>query len=220
MQILELRLHTSRLAAQRAFYAAVLELPLVADGPASFAVQAGATRLVFDAIDDDVALYHLAFNIPRHTLAQAKEWLRGRAELLYEDGQDEFTFPSWQAQAVYFRDAAGNLLEVIARQTLANDADGGFGPRSLLCVSEIGVPVENVAATVAALQARLGIAPYMEQGGTFAPLGDEHGLILVVAVGRPWNLIHSAARAVPVSVTIQGAQGERISLPHLPEGLL
>jgi len=72
----------------------------------------------------------------------------------------------------------------------------------------------------ALLQARLGIAPYMEQGGTFAPLGDEHGLILVVAVGRPWNLIHSAARAVPVSVTVQGAQGERISLPHLPEGLL
>jgi catechol 2,3-dioxygenase-like lactoylglutathione lyase family enzyme len=219
MHITALGLLTNDLLAQRAFYATVLELSVVDEGPTFFTVQAGATRLTFTATHRPTAMYHLAFNIPRATLAEAKAWLSARVALVEENGRDEVYFPAWDARASYFYDAAGNLLEVIDRRMLAAERRGPFGPEALLCVSEIGLPVDDVAACVAALTARLRIAPYRTQSATFAPLGDEEGLILVAAVGRPWTPAVTAA-VVPVSLTVRDRQGLQHHLPRLPDELL
>jgi catechol-2,3-dioxygenase len=224
MHITALWLQTNDLDAQRMFYTTVLELPLVDEEAAAFSVQAGTTLLTFEATPRPVAMYHIAFNVPPTTLPQAKAWLAARVPVVRENGQDEVYFPAWDARAVYFYDAAGNLLELIDRLTLVTE--GGtppgpreFGSRDMLCVSEIGLPVDDVAASGAALTARLGIAPYKTQSATFAPLGDEQGLILVAAVGRPWTPTVKAA-IVPVSLTVRNAQGHQHHLPRLPNELL
>lgn len=199
MRIEELRLWTGDLGALRAFYATELGLPLVADGDEAFTVRAGATRLTFLADPAGAPTYHFAFNIPRNLLPAAKAWLGGRAELLTRDGEDEFaSSPDWNARMVYFLDPAGNILELIARQNLANDAPvtapgaasdsppGPFGPEHVLNVSEIGVPTDDVPATVARLRAEYGLAPFGDQSDSFAPVGDEEGLFIVVRRGRHW----------------------------------
>ena len=65
MRITELHLYTQNLHAQRIFYTRTLGLPLVTETVASFTVQAGATRLLFQRTEQKGLLYHFAFSIPR-----------------------------------------------------------------------------------------------------------------------------------------------------------
>ncbi len=133
------------------------------------------------------------------------------------DGRDEFGSESWDAQQVYFHDPAGNIMELIARQTLPNDVPGAFGPDDLLCMSEIGLPVDDVPAGATALTATLGIAHYKEHSDAFAPLGDHHGLFIVVAVGRPWQPTDDAhAAPAPTRVVVRGTRAETYHVPGLP----
>lgn len=205
MQVVDLRLPTADLAALRAFYTERLGLSLEAENAADFTVRAGASRLHFFASEEVVPPQHFAFTIPRNRLASAKVWLRGRAALLTHDGQDEFASANWQAQQVYFRDPAGNILEFIARQTLPHEAVGPFDPAQIVSVSEVGLPTADVPATVAALAATFGLAPYGEVSDTFAAVGDAEGLLIVVRVGRLWFPRGTPAAAVPLVATIAGA---------------
>jgi len=219
MQIVELRAQAGDVAGQRAFYATTLGLPVSDDTADAFSVHAGASRLVFERVshgDQGDPLYHIAFTIPRNKLASAKGWLAARTPLLSKDGRDEFEFASWAAQSVYFPDPAGNIMELIARQTIPNDAPGAFGPGDLLCVSEIGLPVDDVSARADALTATLGIPHYKEHGDAFDPLGDDQGLFIVVKEGRPWLPTETPATVAPVRLTIRGARARRYQAPGLP----
>lgn len=219
MRLMEVRVRARDVAVQRAFYATTLGLPVSGDTADAVTVHAGASRLVFEAArgaggDGGDSLYHIAFTIPRNKLAAAKGWLAARTPLMTRDGRDEFGSESWDAQQVYFRDPAGNIMELIARQTLPNDAPGGFGSGDLLCVSEIGLPVDDVSARADALAATLGIAHYKEHSEAFAPMGDAHGLFIIVAVGRPWQPTDDAhAAAAPIRVVVRGT---RAGTPHMP----
>ena len=204
MRITELQLPTSDLAALRAFYTERLGLTLEGNNVADFAVRAGASRLQFFASAAVVPPQHFAFTIPRNQLASAKVWLRGRAALLTQEGQDEFASTDWQAQQVYFRDPAGNILEFIARQTLPDEADGPFDPAQIVSVSEVGLPTDDVPATVAALVAAFGLASYGEVSDTFTAVGDAEGLLIVVQDGRIWFPRGTPADAVPLVATIAG----------------
>jgi catechol 2,3-dioxygenase-like lactoylglutathione lyase family enzyme len=140
MQIVEARLTTRRLEEQKAFYGRILSLPLVEDDGRVVAFGVGTSRLVFvRAESGGEPLYHFAFDVPRNKFVEAKAWLAGRVDLLDRDGRDEFEFSSWNATAVYFRDPAGNVVELIARRNLPNDSGRPFGSDGLLRVSEVGV---------------------------------------------------------------------------------
>jgi len=222
MRLLEVRARAQDVAAQRAFYGTTLGLPVSGDTADAVTVHAGASRLVFEAARGagdvgDPLLYHIAFTIPRNKLAAAKGWLATRTPLMTRDGRDEFGSESWDAQQVYFHDPGGNIMELIARQTLSNDAPGAFGPDDLLCVSEIGLPVDDVPARAVALTATLGIAHYKEHSDAFAPVGDHHGLFIVVAVGRPWQPTDDAhAAPAPTRVVVGGTRAETYHVPGLP----
>jgi catechol-2,3-dioxygenase len=206
MRILELHLATRDLIAQRTFYVEQLGLPMQAETADSVTFQAGSTRLTFTAAPQVDATYHIAFNIPRNKLAAAKHWVAARTALLTQAGEDEFAVPAWGARMVYFPDPAGNLLECVVRQALPNDALGAFGPHDLLCVSEIGLVVDDVPKEVGALIATHGIAPYKEPSPTFTALGDEHGLVIVVQQGRPWFPTRTLAAVSPLRIVFRGEQ--------------
>ena len=64
--------------------------------------------------------------------------------LVDETGKDEFESKSWNSDSVYFKDAAGNVLEFIARHNLKNAVEEEFDSSQILNVSEIGLPSEDV----------------------------------------------------------------------------
>jgi len=147
VRILELRLTARNLKRQRAFYTGVLGLRVVGESSTHVTVQAGVSRLRFEVAEREAGVYHLAFTVPANRLTQARGWLLAHTRLLTQGAQDRFTSESWNAEQVYFEDAEGNVLELIARHELSNRSAVPFGPAALLSISEIGYAVPDVAAT-------------------------------------------------------------------------
>ncbi len=216
MNIIELRLQANDLDALARFYGQTLGLAILDFSHASVCIAVGASRLVFAHTHQAVPPYHVAFNVPEHLFAEAKAWLSKRCPLVNDaSGNDEFNFENWNAHAVYFDDPCGNLLELIARHTLPSSADGKFGSHSLLCISEIGIVTDEPRITAQLARDKLGTSVYRgEPNDQFVPAGDEHGLLIIVARGRPW-FNQETLRAEPGPVTVQIAGAPTFDLtPH------
>jgi len=216
VQILELRLAACDLKRQRAFYTGVLGLRVLDESSTHVTVQAGVSRLRFEVAEQGAGVYHLAFTVPSNQLTQARDWLLARVRLLTQGTQDRFTSKSWNAEQVYFEDAEGNVLELIARHELSNRSAAPFGPQGILNISEIGYAVPDVAATVKAMQRKLSLEPYRAPSPTFAPLGDAHGLLIIAALGRPWFPTSKGAAALPLELTLESPTAFDYTEPGLP----
>lgn len=219
MRITRLELLSADLQVQRDYYADVLELP-VNLMPSVLEVEAGATDLVFkQAWSDFEGAYHFAFNIPENQFHAAKEWISSRVPLLRDnDGQEEFASKSWNSDSVYFLDAAGNVLEFIARHNLKYAVDGDFGSEQILNVSEIGLPSEGVVEFANQLCTKLGLSVFMQEPNeNFTPVGDDHGLFILPAKDRIWKPDSGVpARLLPVKVNgeANGREWEVRGMPY------
>jgi catechol-2,3-dioxygenase len=205
MEIIRLTLLSGRLEEQKQFYVNRLRLPLLEEENTFFTVAAGETRLRFSfATDDSNPFYHFAFNIPENKIEEAREWLAERVKLSADDGETLIHFPHWNAHSLYFTDPAGNIVEFIARHNLQNQTDHPFDQNDILCVSEIGLPVDNVLDRVEELQVAMGLQPWRTPSDQFTPVGDEHGLLILVPVGRVWFMSEKSAQPFPLELTING----------------
>ncbi len=218
MHIVELGLQTSRLQELSKFYSEVLELPVTRESASSIAITAGATRLRFtESSSGTNPYYHFAFNIPENLFSVAKIWLKERVPLLEVDGQDEFHFDDWQADAVYFVDPANNIGELIARHTLENASNRPFGSSSLLSVSEIGLVVEDVHDTRVRLNNEMNMEPYFGFTDEFCAVGDENGLIIIVQSGRHWSPKRKvAAQVFPTTIRLSECDSDHFDFHNLP----
>jgi catechol-2,3-dioxygenase len=216
MEIRELRLQAPDLGALAAFYGDRLGLPIVHNDH-QLAITIGSSRLIFTQINQPEApIYHFAFNIPPTQFAEAVAWARQRVALIPDEtGADEFYSDDWDVHNIYFYDPAGNIAELIARHTLTYPTTTPFGSASLLNISEIGIATEHVAQLVEQLGGQYGLPLYQPGSSIFAPIGDEHGLLIVVKHGRIWfPNTGKPALHVPLSVDLV-ADGQEIRLDGL-----
>jgi len=200
-----LELAARDLQAQRDFYANVLELPTTLT-PSGLEVKAGKTDILFTQTAPDFeGAYHFAFNIPENQFRASKEWISSRVPLLSdESGKDEFASESWNSHSIYFKDAAGNVLEFIARHNLQNAMEGTFDSRQILQVSEIGLPSEDVMGLANELCTRLDLSVFrQEPNETFTPVGDDNGLLILPIKNRIW-IPNSGVPAGLLPVKVQG----------------
>lgn len=207
MHIEALTLQTAPLAEQIAFYHEVLGCPIIASSDQHAEIAFTESRLIFERTSiDHTPRYHLALNIPENQLDAAKTWLEARVPLISLKGQDIFNFASWEAHSIYFLDAAGNILELIARHRLANARSTPFDSASLLSISEIGVAVSEVGQAVAQLTAQAGLPIFDGHGhAPFTALGDDHGLLIVVSQGRQWYPESGViAQPYPIRMVLRG----------------
>lgn len=219
MKITRLELLTKDLRAQRDFYADVLDLPVNLTS-ASLEVEVGDADLVFkQAWSDFEGAYHFAFNIPENQLQASKEWITQRLTLLHdENGKEDFHSQTWNSDSVYFKDAAGNVLEFIARHNLRNAVEGDFDSRQILDICEIGLASEDVVGFANQLCSQLGISPFMQEPNeNFTPVGDDHGLLILPNRGRIWIPNSGVpAELLPVRVlgNTNGKQWEVSGVPY------
>jgi hypothetical protein len=219
MNISRLELLTTDLSIQQKFYSDMLSLP-VKLSDSKLEVQAGNTTLVFKQANSDFdGAYHFAFNIPANQLLDAKAWIASRVPLLRdENGRDDFDSTNWNSHSVYFKDAAGNVLEFIARRDLKNPAEGGFNSNHILNVSEIGLPSEDVIAFANQLCSVLNVSVFkQEPSETFTPIGDDNGLFILPIKGRIWYPNSAVpAKLLPVKITgeINGNAFEVRGVPY------
>lgn len=216
MRIATVELDTARAAQQRAFWGETLGLPVETLDDGGFAATAGATRVVFRASAEPRPLAHLAFNVPENRIADGRDWIAQRTPILPNQGEDITDFSFWNAHSVYFADADGNVLELIARHGLDNASDEPFGPRALLEVSEVGLQVADVGEAVAWLEGELGLPFYSGDRKTFSAVGDERGVFILVPEGRAWLPTDTPAGPRPQVVTIAGGPPGEHVLPDSP----
>jgi catechol-2,3-dioxygenase len=145
---------------------------------------------------------HFAVNVPPDRFEEAVAWARGQASLI----QDDVPFPLWRARAAYYFDPAGNLVELIARERAP-------GAELLIEVSEVGLPVADVGAAVAFFEAELELPHFSGDRESFSAVGDDHGLFILVPVGRAWLFTDRPSGDAPVRVTIEGAAAGEFSVP-------
>jgi hypothetical protein len=158
----------------------------------------GASRVRF--AEGPAVCSHFAVNVG--DFYRARDWASGQADLI----EDDVPFEAWRARAVYYFDAAGNLVELIARERAPGDD-------LLLEISEIGVPVADVGAAVEFLEEELGLPHFSGDRSNFSAVGDDRGLFIVVPVGREWRFTETPASDAPVQVTIEGEGARELVLP-------
>jgi len=208
--ISELRLQTHAIVALETFYGKSLGLPIQRNGD-ELTIDAGSTRIVFVAVKEGKPFYHVAFNIPENKLKSAVQWQKKRTEVIRRNKNDVVHFAKWNADSVFFRDPAGNLLEYIARHDLKNAANGDFSATDILYASEIGLVVDDIPKAVTAAKAQLNLGIYRDNSLNFASIGDEHALLVVVKRNRKWFPARKRpAKVFPLTATIRGLKKSKL----------
>ena len=179
MKISTLKIHSSDLAGQTQFYSEVIGLELIQKSDSQVTFRTGKSKLVLSQ-DDGFRPYHFAFNIPANREKEALKWLRDRVEILDFEGREIQDFDSWNAKAIYFYDADKNIVEFIARKNLPNQSDDKFGSGSLLEISEIGMPVDDIETAYNAINKIAQLKVYDGDFQRFCAIGDETGLFICI----------------------------------------
>ena len=176
------------------FYNGLLNLKVLYQTLSSVSFKTGASVLTFncDAEQDASPFYHFAFNIPEKKIRQAEEWQLKRTEIIEppnhlkdtpDFGKNIVYFRHWNAHSIFFYDPAGNLVEYIARHTLPDSTIGRFSEKDILYISEIGLVVNSVPESYEHISSHFCIQEYSISSDRFLAMGDETGLLLLMAKG-------------------------------------
>jgi len=215
MRIRRLTLATSDLEGQAAFWGQRLGLPVRGDGGDATEVRLRDSTIRFERAAPGLdARYHFAVNVPGGSIQAAVAWLQERQEPLTFDGDPVRTDVG--TGCVYFLDAAGNVVELIASPHI--DGDGPFGPRSLIEIAEVGIAAAEPAATCAALEEVFGEGIYWGGGpdSLLAAVGDRHAVVIVAPIGRGWIPVDLTARPLPTEIVAYGEEEREVTLPEGP----
>lgn len=168
----------------------------------------GETALEFVARADE-PFYHFALLVPGNRFGEALEWASARAELLPHgrSGEVVFEFENWDAQACYFEDPAGNIVELIAHHGIGETSmRGSFGAPELIGLSELGL-VGDPPAMAEPLATRLGLALWggtIEEPGNLAFIGEKARTLILSPAGRGWLPTGRPAELHAVDVLLSG----------------
>lgn len=218
MHLHQLTLYSSAPDQLLAFYHNRLGFGIDDSGARHFTLRAGYSLLTFRP-SERPAYYHFAFNIPGNQIREARDWLEQRTELLRDGATAIIDFSNWNAEAVYFADPAGNIVEFIARRDLSLHSSAPFDVSAIEGVSEIGLPVEHVGVSFRRLHRATGIERYWGDDTHFCAAGDPHGLFIIVdRTSKTWYPSDRPARPFPLEASFS-ALGNQYRLDFSGEQL-
>jgi catechol 2,3-dioxygenase-like lactoylglutathione lyase family enzyme len=208
MRILEIKLQISAPAAAptERFYRETLGLPAQGEG-----FRVGQTNVELAPVAEAEPFYHFALRVPRNRFAAAREWLSNRTPVL-----GETRFDTWHAEACYFEDPAGNIVELIAHEGLPDEGpEGAFAGTELLGVCELGVVGPETRGMAAALEEiDLELWDGSLEPGRLAFMGSRDGVLILCPEGRGWMPTDRPAEPHPVEATLASHRVAEAVLPR------
>jgi hypothetical protein len=203
MRINSLQLECNNSEQTLNFYHKVLGIPFAGTEGKKLSFQLAASILTFVPATSPDRRYHIALTIPHNQVHSALTWLQSRAEVI-PISQHHFVadFRNWNAEAIYFYDNNGNIMELIGRRDLDNASLDTFGPYSFLSISEAGIVTQNVKGTCNALRQRYTLDYFSRQPALehFAAIGDDEGLFIVVSENRNWYPTNISSTIHPLTI--------------------
>jgi catechol 2,3-dioxygenase-like lactoylglutathione lyase family enzyme len=208
MRILEVRLLVAEAVAKATerFYRDVLGLPAADAG-----FRVGHTNVELAPVAEAEPFYHFALRVPRNRFAAAREWLFDRTPVL-----GEARFDTWDAEACYFEDPAGNIAELIAHRGLPEEGpEGVFAGTELLGVCELGVVGPETRGMAATLE-EIGLELWdgSLEPGRLAFMGTRAGVLILCPEGRGWMPTDRPAEPHPVEATLASHRVAEAVLPR------
>lgn len=179
MRIVELTLFSHNLEAQKQFYQSVFGVDFYEDSVDHFSFQAGWTKVTFRK-SNIKTVYHYCYLIPSNKLDEAIVWLQDKIELITVGGEVIHQHTHWNAAAIYFYDADGNIGELIARYDLPYISDHPFTYTDILCMNEIGLPSSDCRKLNAEISDKIGTEIWKGDLDRFVVNGDQEGMFLLV----------------------------------------
>lgn len=179
MKIQTLEIFTKKLEQQTHFYHQVLGLEILEKSEHAVSFQTGSSilKLVYN---ESFTPYHFAFNIPANKAEETLKWLKRKVNVLKEDELELHTYEPWNAQNIYFYDSENNIVEFIARKNLKNNSHKSFDSNSILNISEIGLPAQDINIEYDLLKTISNIEIYDGSTKRFCAIGDEEGMFIVI----------------------------------------
>ena len=214
MKLAHIQIQSNNIQQTATFYKEILELPIIEKTTNSVSIQAGDSVLEFVKNPQFSSIYHFAFNIPENKLDEAIDWCKSKVELIFIEDQKVITnFENWNANAVYFYDNNGNLLEFIARHDLDNAQTEAFSSKAILNISEIGIVNENPLKLGNQLIEEHGLDFFSKNDNTdlFSAVGDDEGLLIIVKPNRNWYPTQTPSESNKTAVRIEN-KGNKIEL--------
>lgn len=205
MKIKKLELYTHKLEEEKIFYTKQLGFEVTNETKNNFTVSVGWSELTFTKSATQ-HIYHYCFLIPSNKLTEALNWAKEKIELIeIQKGVHIQNFADWNADSFYFYDASGNIVEFIARYDLQNESPKNFKSSSLLGISEIGMPTNNIEKTSSELNSILNTLLWKGDLKRFAAHGDQNGLILLpnYTVKDSWFPTNKKLRPEPFNAFIE-----------------
>jgi catechol 2,3-dioxygenase-like lactoylglutathione lyase family enzyme len=179
MEISKLKINSLNFEKQLSFYSNKIGLEIIKKSEFEVEFQIGKSKLSLIQ-SDDFTPYHFAINIPCNKEHEALEWLKERVEILKNNDHEIQDFASWNAKAMYFYDADYNIVEFIARKNLENISNRGFDTNSLIQISEIGMPVNDIQLAYSKIKHHSNLDIYDGSFERFCAIGDENGLFICI----------------------------------------
>ncbi|MCP1996502.1 VOC family protein [Flavobacterium sp. HSC-61S13] len=216
MKINAITIETNSLENTQHFYSDILQFNLTYKSDLELHYKIGHSLLKFVETTKPIAVYHYAFNIPASLLDNALIWSTKHLKLI-KNPKDEWvtTFENWNAQAIYFLDNNGNLLEFIARHDRKESiiADS-FDPSKIEGISEIGIVTAQPMELAENWIEQYGLSYFEKSPPTtdFLAIGDDEGLLIVVSPQRNWFPTAIPARETLTQIEISLADTGSIHL--------
>lgn len=225
---LTLRVDNIHYNSNRIFWTEVLGFPLLDQTSGSYTIGIGESKLTFRPKNTTNApIYSFSISIPQNQVEKALDWLKNEGGK-YPDGptepvtiiKDEITGaeiinkPLYNANSVFFNDAAGNVIELIARNNIDNAIEGDFSRESFLKISEAPIVTKQVRECEELLDEEFGLKAFPRTTSGYRPVGGSDGVLLLVIPGRPWIPTQTVeAQQYDVIVTIQDPEEKEFLLP-------
>lgn len=228
MRIVQLTLDCADVGAQEDFYGGRLGLAVGRDREGTLEVCLRSSVIRFrPAAPGTAPRYHFAINVPPGSIERAAAWVADRHELLIFHGDPNeaeaatIVHTGRGIPGVYFLDAVGNVVELIANVRLdaARDRGGpGFGPEDLLGVAEIGIAAADPSATTSAVEEFFGQGVLW--GGAprwlLTAIGDDHAVVIVAPLERGWIPVGLPARPARTEIVALDAEAGETTLAEGP----
>ncbi|MEP6806926.1 MAG: VOC family protein [Flavobacterium sp.] len=214
MKLKHIQIQTNNIQNTINFYQEILELPIIEKSENHVTIQAGNSILKFIENSQFDSIYHFAFNIPENKLDEAIKWFKSKVDLIFIEDQKVITnFENWNANAIYFYDNNGNLLEFIARHVLYNAQKEAFSSKAILNISEIGIVNEKPLELGNQLIEKHGLEFFSKNANSkfFAAIGDDEGLLIMVQPGRNWYPTQTPSKSNKTEIRIEN-NGTEIEL--------
>lgn len=171
-------------------------------------ITAGETKLIFEEYSGkENPFYHFAFNIPSNKFQGAFEWVKPKVDFLWLNDYNGYMadFVNWHAKSFYFKDPAGNILEMISRFDLKDKTDETFSAGQIRSVSEIGIvfPADTFDEDVKEMMKEYSLDYFDKQQPLpeFRAVGNDEGLFIVVPENRVWFATDVEAKIFRTEVT-------------------